>query len=70
MKKADLTKRLAKETRLSRAAAADQLDRVVHELVTRLRKGQKANLPGLGSFDPLHDAEFGFEVSPKKPRKK
>lgn len=68
MKKADLTKRLAKRSHLTEAAAADQVDRVVHEILKRVRKNQAANLPGLGTFAPGQEkTDFGFEASSKKP---
>lgn len=50
MKKDDLMREIALKAKLSRADAADQLDRVVHEILQRVRKGQSATLPGLGSF--------------------
>jgi nucleoid DNA-binding protein len=50
MKKAELTREIALQSKLSRADAADQLDRVVHEILQRVRKGQPATLPGLGTF--------------------
>ena len=43
----DLARRLAKRSGVSPAEAADQLDRVVNGILTHLRKGQKALLPGL-----------------------
>ena len=61
MKKNELTDRLAKRSHLTRAEAADQLDRVVHEIIEGLRKGQKTNLPGLGTFGPGADTEFPLD---------
>jgi hypothetical protein len=52
MTKKDLAERLARQARLSKAAAADQLDRVVHDILVRLRRGKPASLPGLGTFIP------------------
>jgi len=52
MKKPDLAKRLARRSGLTVGEAADQLDRVVHQIVRKLRKGQEARLPGLGKFSP------------------
>jgi nucleoid DNA-binding protein len=48
MRKREITTRLARRTRLPRAAAADKLDQVVHDLLTRLRRGQSVPLPGIG----------------------
>jgi len=70
MKKADLTKRLAKQSNITQAAAADQVDRVVHEILQRVRKNQPANLPGLGTFGPGMDVDFGFESLPRKRKSK
>jgi nucleoid DNA-binding protein len=50
MKKADIAKRLAKQSNISPAAAADQLDSVVGEILRRVRQGKTASLPGLGTF--------------------
>lgn len=68
MKKADLTRRLAKQSKLTRAAAADQVDRVVHDILERLRKNQPATLPGLGTFSPGQDSWFGSEALPERKR--
>jgi len=64
MNKSDLAKRLAKQTHLSKAAAADRVDRVVHQIMVKLRKGQPVRLPGLGSFRPGDKGEFQFEREP------
>jgi len=61
MTKSDLAERLARQTRLSKAEAADRLDRLVHQIVSNLRQGQPARLPGLGSFRPGSKWEFRFE---------
>ena len=50
MTKAKIIEKLAKESNLTPAAAADHVDQVVNEILARLRKGQTASLPGLGSF--------------------
>jgi nucleoid DNA-binding protein len=62
MTKSDLAVRLAKQTRSSKAEAADQLDRVVHEIIFNLRKGQPARFPGLGSFSPGEKWRFQFDA--------
>ena len=41
--------------------AADQLDRVVNEILSNLRSGNVAPLPGLGTFVPGRTWEFQFE---------
>jgi nucleoid DNA-binding protein len=61
MKKPQIAKRLAKRAGLSRAEAADQLDRVVNDIVSQLRSGQAVPLPGLGKFVPGRSWEFQFD---------
>ena len=60
MKKPDIAKGLALESGLTEAEAADRLDRVVHDIVTRLRKGKSAPLPGLGKFSQ-RDGKIAFQ---------
>jgi len=61
MNKADLARRLAKRSGVSPAEAADQLDRVVNEIITQLTKGETAPLPGLGIFTPGRPWRFDLE---------
>ena len=68
MKKSQIARRLARRSGISRAEAADQLDRVVHEILSNLRSGQAAPLPGLGTFVPGRSWDFHFE-EPKERRK-
>jgi len=53
---------------MSEAAAADQLDRVVHEILERVRKGKPARLPGLGTFSSGQEVDFGFESTSPVPK--
>ncbi len=69
MKKAELTKRIARESKMSRAAAADQLDRLVHEILERVRKGESSNLPGLGTFTACGEGSFGAAKAKRKTSK-
>ena len=62
MNKSELATRLAKQTHLSKAEAADQLDRVVHEIVFNLRNGKPTRFPGLGSFCPGEKWGFRFDA--------
>ncbi|MCC6862318.1 MAG: HU family DNA-binding protein [Bryobacterales bacterium] len=62
MRKPELARRLAKTSRVSKAEAADQLDRVVHQIVSSLRRGRRARLPGLGEFKPGTRWEFRFDA--------
>ncbi len=63
MKKADLAKRLAKRSGLTRAEAADELDRVINRILHHLRQGKSASLPGLGTFTPGRTWRFEFDGS-------
>ena len=66
MKKLELAKRLALQAGVSQAEAADQLDRVVHQILSNLRKGEPALLPGLGKFTPARTRGIRFEPDPSK----
>ncbi len=61
MKKSDLAARLARQSRLSPAAAADQLDRIVHDILKSLRAGKAVSIPGLGTFTPGGHPPIRFE---------
>jgi nucleoid DNA-binding protein len=61
MKKSELATRLAKQSGVSTAQAADQLDRVVNQIIANLKKGESAPLPGLGKFVPGPKWNFQFE---------
>jgi nucleoid DNA-binding protein len=61
MKKPDIAKGMALESGLTEGEAADRLDRVVHDIVSKLRKGKPAPLPGLGKFTKGRDGKLSFE---------
>lgn len=61
MKKAQLARRLAKQSGITTAAAADQLDELLTNILRRVRQGQSASLPGLGTFIPGPKPAFYFE---------
>jgi nucleoid DNA-binding protein len=63
MKKKELARLLAKQSHITRAAAADQIDRVLHNILKRVRRGQSASLPGLGTFRPDRKSGFQFDVT-------
>jgi nucleoid DNA-binding protein len=48
MKREELAGALAREHRLTRAAARDQVDELVHKILKSLRKGEPVVLPGVG----------------------
>jgi len=61
MRKPEIAKRLARQSGVSNAEAADQLDRVVHQILSKLRKGKTASFPGLGQFTPGPKGSFQFK---------
>ena len=69
MKKTEITARVARQSRTTQAAAADKLDQIVSHILDRLRKGESAKLPGLGTFLPGPKPAFRFENAPKKAQK-
>ncbi len=66
MRKPEIAKRLARQSGVSNAEAADQLDRVVNQILSKLRKGKNAQLPGLGQFIPGHEGVYQFQRSGAK----
>ena len=64
MKKEQVARRLAKESRMTEGAAADQMDRILSDLRKKMRKGQSASLPGLGTFRSGRKQEFQFDPDP------
>jgi nucleoid DNA-binding protein len=71
MKKQDLAARLARKARTSKAVAADRLDRIVHDIIAELKKGNPVALPGLGTFTPGKKLDFQFSQlkTPNGPRR-
>jgi nucleoid DNA-binding protein len=61
MRKPEIAKRLARQSGVSNAEAADQLDRVVHQILSKLRKGKTAPFPGLGQFTPGPKGSYQFK---------
>lgn len=51
--KQELARRLAAELQLTPAAAADEVDRVVSDILKKLRKGRDARLRGVGILHPM-----------------
>ena len=62
MRKTELTRQLAKKMGVTRAEAADQLDRMVADILRNLRNGEGAQIPGLGEFRPGPGSRFEFKV--------
>ncbi|MFB3779439.1 MAG: HU family DNA-binding protein [Bryobacteraceae bacterium] len=66
MKKQDITERLARKARLPRAVAADRLDRLIHDILAELKRGNPVCLPGLGTFTPGKKVNFQFDMTRTK----
>ena len=64
MKNRELAQRLARKTGMPNAAAADQVDRVVTEIIENIRNGESFRLPGLGTFVAGEKPGFRFERKP------
>ena len=60
MKKPEIARRLARQSGVSPAEAADRLDRVVREILANLRRGREVPLPGLGTFVPGPHGKLTF----------
>jgi nucleoid DNA-binding protein len=61
MRKPEIARRLARQSGVSNAEAADQLDRVVHQILAKLRRGKPALFPGLGQFSPGPEGSYRFK---------
>jgi nucleoid DNA-binding protein len=48
----ELIHKLAEARSTTPAQAADEIDKVIHSILKKLRRGQPARLPGLGHFLP------------------
>ena len=68
MKKPEITRDLARRTGITEAEAADRLDRVVQDILTKLRAGRTASLPGLGRFSTSACGKVKFEPQGEKRR--
>lgn len=68
-------RQLAKNSSVTPAKAADQVDQVVHRLLRKLRKGKAAPLPGVGILTPGVDSQFieenhGNDTAPRTRRQR
>jgi len=52
MKKSDLARDIGERHGVDPGDAADQMDRVVNQIIRALRSGRPAELPGLGIIQP------------------
>jgi len=68
MKKPEIAKRLARRVGESQGEAADRLDLVVRQIMSKLRRGEEAPLPGLGKFKVGEDGRVNFESEKRSDR--
>ena len=57
---------MARRAGVTQGEAADRVDRVVRQVLCRLRKGQDTELPGLGRFTLAPDGRLAFERERKR----
>jgi nucleoid DNA-binding protein len=50
MKREEIAKKLARKTGLSDAAARNEVDELVHNILYKLRKGQQVKVTGVGKL--------------------
>jgi nucleoid DNA-binding protein len=50
MKREELAKTLARQTGLTKSAARNEVDELVHDILLRLRHGQPVKFPGVGKL--------------------
>ena len=63
MKKPEIAERLARQTGVTRAEAADRLDGVVRQIISDLRKSRESEFPGWGRLRQGPDGAVRFEPS-------
>lgn len=64
----NLKQLLASKAALPAAVAADQVDRLVTDILRRLRNGNNVSLPGVGVLKP--DARLRVRLQPLPPKEK
>lgn len=52
VKRKQIARALARQKRLAEPAARDQVDKLVHKMLKKLRKGQPVQIPGIGRLTP------------------
>ena len=51
-------RQLAKRSSVTQAEAADQIDKYIHDVLQKLRKGQRVPVPGVGVITPGRDSQI------------
>lgn len=57
----EIARGMARRAGVTQAEGAEQLDRLVHQILTNLRKGKSAALPGMGRFTRDARGRIRFE---------
>lgn len=69
-----LIQRLSKVVDATPATTADEVDKLIHKIIRKLRQGESARLPGLGTFAPSdksgNKTQFSQEASGEHRRSK
>jgi nucleoid DNA-binding protein len=60
MRKQDIARQIARQSGVTQGEAADRVDRVVHDILSRLREGKAAHFPGMGHFRAGADGKVAF----------
>jgi nucleoid DNA-binding protein len=61
MKKQDIAERLARKARVTPADAADRLDKLIHDVLAELKRGNPVALPGLGTLTRGEKQDLRFD---------
>lgn len=61
MKKSDLVRDVSRQRGMKAGDAADEMDRVVTQIIRTLKRGRPAHLPGLGTLIPGKNWTFQQE---------
>lgn len=61
MKKQDIAERLARKARVTPADAADRLDKLIHDVLAELKRGNPVALPGLGTLTRGEKQDLQFD---------
>ena len=65
MKKSDLARDVARQRGVKAGDAADEMDRVVNQIIRTLKRVHPAHLPGLGTITP--GKRWGFRQERNEP---
>ena len=66
MKNPELARKFARRSNSTVGEAADRLDRIVGEIVRKLKQGEPARLPGVGEFTRNPDGRVAFQPERKR----